>query len=90
MAQDKGAYIHKRKKRYMAIILDHFDAEIAPHLPADVADEHRGLVRQKLHALALDSIEIIALKPGVEINGHAVELRDALSNGHGTTTTRSH
>lgn len=75
---DKDAAVHKRKKRYMAQILAKFDEEVAPFVPRDVADRFRGTVREKLHAFALDAIEIDSLKPGEEQNGHAVELRDRL------------
>lgn len=73
---DKQAAVHKRKKRYMAQILTQFDAEVGPLVPLDVADRFKGAVREKLHAFALDAIEIDSLKPGEEQNGHAVELRD--------------
>lgn len=73
---DKAAYVHKRKKRYMAQCLDHFDDQVAPHLPPDVAEAAKGIIRRKMHALALDSIEVILLKPGEELNGAAIELRD--------------
>lgn len=75
---DKPAFVHRRKKRYMAQALDRFDALAGPHLPQDVADEVKGIFRSKMHALALDSIEVIQLKPGEEINGHVIELRDRL------------
>lgn len=75
---DKANYVHRRKKRYMAQLLDNFEEHVQPHLPPDVADRFKGKVRKKMHALALDSVEIINLKPGEEINGYAVELRDRL------------
>lgn len=75
---DKAAFVHKRKKRYMAQALDLFDQEAKPHLPDDVAENVKGIIRRKFHALALDACEVIALRPGEEINGHAVDLRDHL------------
>ncbi len=62
----------------MAQALDIFDELAGPHLPTDVADEVKGIFRRKMHALALDACEVIALKPGEELNGHIVELRDRL------------
>jgi hypothetical protein len=73
---DRAALVHKRKKRYMAQALDYFDAEAAPHLPPDVADAVKGIFRRKMHALALDACEVISLKPGEELNGAIIELRD--------------
>lgn len=73
---DKAALVHKRKKRYMAQALDYFDAEAAPLLPPDVADAVKGIFRRKMHALALDACEVISLKPGEELNGAIIELRD--------------
>lgn len=75
---DKQAHVHKRKKRYMAQALSVFDEEALPHLPPDVAEKVKGIIRQKMHALALDACEVIALKPGEEINGHMLDLRDQL------------
>ena len=73
---DKANYVHRRKKRYMAQTLSDFEARVEPHLPQDVADEFKGTVRRKMHALALDACEIMALKPGEELNGVALDLRD--------------
>lgn len=73
---DKAAFVHKRKKRYMAVILGEFEENVQPHVPPEVAEQFKGIVRQKLHAMALDTCEVIALRPGEEINAAAVELRD--------------
>lgn len=75
---DKQAYVHKRKKRYMAQLLEDFEENVEPRLPEDVAQNFKRMVRRKLHALALDSCEIINLKPGEELNGEIVALRDRL------------
>jgi len=79
---DKQAFVHKRKKRYMAVVLSDFETNVQPHLPPDVAEAFKGIVRQKMHALALDACEVMSLAPGEEINGHAVDLRDQVQNGH--------
>lgn len=75
---DKQAFVHKRKKRYMAQTLSEFERLVEPFLPPGVADEFKIVVRRKFHALALDACEILALKPGEEINGVVTELRDQL------------
>lgn len=75
---DKANLVHRRKKRYMAQLLEDFEENVQPLLPKDVADNFKGIVRKKLHALALDAVEIISLKPGEEINGAIIDLRDRL------------
>jgi hypothetical protein len=85
---DKAQYVHKRKKRYMAQTLEEFERLVEPLIPPEIATEFKGIVRRKMHALALDSAEIINLNPGEEINGHAVELRDRL-HVEGRPTQRS-
>lgn len=85
---DKQAHIHQRKKRYMAQALDFFDQETAQHLPPDVAEAVKGIFRKKMHALALDACEVISLKPGEELNGAIIELRDHL-HVEGRPTQRS-
>lgn len=82
---DKQEYVHRRKKRYMAQLLEDFEKNVQPHLPPDVAEDFKGMTRRKLHALALDACEIIHLKPGEEMNGVAVELRDRLGAGQRPT-----
>lgn len=62
----------------MAQALDAFEELAQDHLPPDVADEIKGIFRRKMHALALDACEVISLRPGEEMNLHAVELRDRL------------
>jgi uncharacterized cupredoxin-like copper-binding protein len=73
---DKAAFVHRRKKRYMAVILGEFETKVEPHVPQEVSEQFKWIVRQKLHAMAIDTCEVIALKPGEEINAAAVELRD--------------
>jgi len=73
---DKAALVHKRKKRYMAQILGEFEEKVEPHLPPDVAEAFKIAVRRKMHALALDALEITSLRPGEEVNALALELRD--------------
>lgn len=73
---DRIAFVHRRKKRYMAILLTLFEQEVEPHLPPDVAERFKGRVREKMHALALDAAFVMGLRPGEEVNQAAVELRD--------------
>lgn len=75
---DKQEFVHRRKKRYMAQLLDDFEAKVEPHLPTDTAQNFKSMIRRKLHALAIDAIEIAQLAPGEEMNGVVVELRDHL------------
>lgn len=75
---DKQAYAHRRKKRYMAQILTSFEEQCQAHLPAQAAEDFKGIVRRKMHALTIDICEVIALKPGEELNGEAVALRDRI------------
>lgn len=79
---DKQALVHRRKKRYMAVVLGDFEENVQPHLPPDVAEAFKGIVRQKMHALALDAIEVMSLAHGEEINGAAIDLRDQVSGVH--------
>jgi hypothetical protein len=73
---DKVAFVHRRKKRYMAQILSDFDENVLKHLPRDVADNFKGIVRQKMNAMAIDISEIISLAPGEQVNEDAIALRD--------------
>jgi hypothetical protein len=75
---DKQAWVHKRKKRYMAVVLSDFEEHVQPLIPPDVAEAFKGIIRQKMHALALDACEVMTLAPGDELNGAAVDLRDQI------------
>lgn len=83
---DLKAYIHRRRKRYMAKILAQFEETLEPKLrragvPEDEIENFKGYVRQKMNALAVDICQVVDLKPGEEINGAAVELRDRITSG---------
>lgn len=86
---DKAYFVHRRKKRYMAQLLEEFERDIEPLIPSDTADKFKGTVRRKLHALALDACEIISLAPGEELNGAMVELRDRMQGEGRPISTRS-
>lgn len=75
---DKQAYAHRRKKRYMAQILTAFEEMCQAHVPREAAEDFKGTVRRKMHALTIDICEVIALNPGEELNGEAVALRDRI------------
>lgn len=74
-------HVHARSKRYMAQLLDSFEAHIEPHIsgsPGHVQD-FKGLVRARMKALAVDAAEAHALVlHGMALNGAAVEARDRL------------
>ncbi len=79
---DRGEYIHKRKRKYMAQTLEAFERDIEPHLPPEVDGQvqgFKGLVRARFNALAVDSEDIIGLGENVVLNGAAQDLRDQLS-----------
>lgn len=78
---DKATFIQRRKKRYMAQILEAFEVDIEPHLSAEAQGAVRGfkgLVRHRLDALANDAADVFALGNGA-LNGAAQEIRDRLS-----------
>lgn len=81
---DKAARVHRRKKRYMAIILGVFEEHIEKHVPQGEAEIFKGTVREKLNAMAIDCVEIINEKPGEAVNEAAQDLRDQA----GAQTTR--
>lgn len=65
----------------MAQILDEFENLIEPYLPTNAAGDaqaFKGIVRQRLTALANDAADAAQLAGG-EINGAAQEVRDRLS-----------
>lgn len=62
----------------MAQILERFEETIQPLVPEDVADDFKGIVRRKLHALALDANEFHGLAKGEELNLEVLRLRDQL------------
>ncbi len=74
---DRAGFILRRKRRYLAQILEAFEQQIEPHLPPEAAGDiqsYKGLVRMRLDALARDAADVV----GVEVNGAAQEIRDRL------------
>lgn len=75
---DKQGYVHRRKKRYMAQLLEYFEEHVESHVPPEAAKDFKVMVRRKMNAIAVDACEIFALEPGEEINGAMIEVRDKL------------
>lgn len=78
---DKVEFVQRRKKRYMAQILESFEVTVQPLLPPEAGEAIRtfkGLVRHRLDALANDASDVFELGEGV-VNGAAQEIRDKLS-----------
>jgi hypothetical protein len=72
---DRAEYVHRRKGRYMAQLLEDFEEKLEPRLPADVAKEFKGMVRRKMQALATDVCELIELGDDA-MNGFARDMKD--------------
>jgi hypothetical protein len=76
---DKAAYVDKRRRRYLAQLMESFEALVEPQTtnPESVA-EFKGLVRAKMNALAVDATDVMNLREDQEINGFAIETTDRL------------
>lgn len=75
---DQAEYVHKRKAKYMAQVLEAFEEAVEPYLASDSAgavQDFKGLVRARMNAFARDSIEIMSLRPGDAQNGFGLDLR---------------
>lgn len=72
---DRAEYVHKRKGRYMAQLLEDFEEKLEPRLPADVAKTFKGTVRRKMNALATDVCELLELGDDA-MNGYARDMKD--------------
>lgn len=79
---DKGEWVHKRKKRYMAQVLEAFERDLEPALKEaglqDECEDFKGLFRRRINALAVDAVEVLELGDTAQ-NGAAQDLRDQLS-----------
>lgn len=75
-------HVQRRRRRYMAKLLDEFDENIAPHLPPAAngnAQAFKGAVREHMNALATDSTEAAELViSGMQRNGVAIEALDRI------------
>lgn len=77
---DAAGYVHKRKARHMAQVLEAFEERVEPHLPPDAEgdkQDFKARVRAALNALASEACDVIA--SGGQVNGLALEMRDQLS-----------
>lgn len=75
---DKTEYIQRRARRKMAQLLDQFEREVEPWVPADAAERFKREVRRKVNALATDAQEVIELTEDTELNGVAIQIRDRI------------
>jgi hypothetical protein len=85
---DRSEYVQKRRRKYLAQVMEELEGKILPLLPENaegVVDDFKGLLRRKFNALAVDAIDVMNLDG--EVNGYAVELRDRL--GQTKTAVRS-
>lgn len=77
--EQNQALVRQRKGRYMAQLLDLFERQIEPHVPASVAQEFKGECRRKLNALSVDACDVIFLMGTDQLqNGHAIAIKDRL------------
>lgn len=77
---DRAQLVQKRKRQYMAQVLEAFDEQIAPHIaPAHAGEvqDFKGLVRARMNRLASDAIDY--LDRDTAQNGVALDQRDALA-----------
>lgn len=74
---DFESYVERRKKRYMAQLLEEFEREIEPHVSAGASQAFKALVRRKLNSFSNDVIDLLKLD-GTERNGSAIDLEDRL------------
>jgi hypothetical protein len=78
---DRAEYVHKRKKKYMAQVLEKFESELQELLPESAAgsvQDFKGLVRARMNALATDAVDIMQLGDEHQ-NGLGLEFRDRLT-----------
>lgn len=81
---DPKAYVHKRKRKYMAQVLEVFERTIEPLLPESdqnrkKIEDFKALTRMRLNALAVDACDV--MDGEVEINGAGQDVRDKLHHG---------
>jgi hypothetical protein len=88
---DKAEYVDKRRRKYLAQLLEAFEELIEPKVDdAESVATFKGLVRAKMNALAVDAIDVMNLRSDEAINGYAIETTDRLfPNGRPHTGARS-
>lgn len=77
---DIKGYVHKRKRKYMAQVLEHFERYIETLIPATPEnrkqiEDFKALIRMRLNALAVDACDCLG---GQTPNGVGQALRDRL------------
>jgi len=88
---DKTAYVDRRRRRYLAQVLEAFEELIEPQTTdAESVATFKGLVRQKMNALSVDATDVMNLTDGEVINGYAIDTTDRLfPNGRPHSEARS-
>lgn len=72
-------FVQRRKGRCMAQLLEEFERELEPLLPAEAVQNFKALVRRKLNVLASDIVEAIGdTREGLLRNGSAEALKQQL------------
>lgn len=76
---DRASYVDKRRRKYLAQLLEAFEELIEPKVDdAASVDKFKGLVRAKMNALSVDAIDVMNLRDDEAINGYAIETTDRL------------
>jgi hypothetical protein len=75
---DRSAYVDKRRRKYLAQLLEAFEELIEPQVDDQQSvATFKGLVRAKMNALTVDAIDVMNLRDEA-INGYAIETTDRL------------
>jgi hypothetical protein len=76
---DRSAYVDKRRRKYLAQLLEAFEELIEPKVDDEQAvATFKGLVRAKMNAITVDAIDVMNLRDDEAINGYAIETTDRL------------
>ena len=76
---DRSAYVDKRRRKYLAQLLEAFEELIEPQVDdQESVATFKGLVRAKMNALSVDAIDVMNLRDDEAINGYAIETTDRL------------
>jgi hypothetical protein len=74
---DRTQYVRKRKGRYMAQLLSHYEQELEPRLPDEVNKEFKAMVRRKFEALTVDVTQVMEMED-MAMNGYARDIKDRI------------
>lgn len=88
---DKSSYVDKRRRKYLAQLLEAFEELIEPQVDDEASVKRfKGLVRAKMNALSVDAIDVMNLREDEAINGYAIDTTDRLfPHGRPHTGARS-